>query len=113
MVNQKEYKAAIYASDKINSIKAYKQLEACKVYALDNGYTIIGEFIDVGYSKDDDGRKQFKQMLLMAQDYMYEYVIVYQYDRINTSPLGYQIYEETFSNYGVKIISITEDVEYY
>jgi len=113
MANQKEYRAIIYASDKINSNNAHKQLEACKSYALDNGYTIVGEFIDVGYSKDDDGRKQFKQMLLMSQHYMYEYVIVYQCDRINSTPLGYRIYEEAFSNYEVKIISVTEDIEYY
>ena len=57
------------------------QLKVCYEYAKNNGYTVIGEYIDRAQSGTTDNRLEFQRMISDSDKHTFEGVLVYQLDR--------------------------------
>ena len=57
------------------------QLQTCYEYARNNGYIVIGEYIDRAQSGISDSRLEFQRMISDSDKHTFEGVLVYQLDR--------------------------------
>ena len=57
------------------------QLQTCYEYARNNGYIVIGEYIDRAQSGTSDSRMEFLRMFSVSDKHTFEGVLVYQLDR--------------------------------
>lgn len=75
-----ELKAVIYArysssSQREESIEA--QLNVCNAYAVQNGYMVIGNYIDKAKSGTTDKRPEFQKMIRESKRKQFDIVLVY------------------------------------
>ncbi|UQT47526.1 recombinase family protein [Flavonifractor plautii] len=57
------------------------QLHTCYEYAKNNGYLVVGEYIDRAQSGTTDSRAEFQRMIADSDKHTFEGVLVYQLDR--------------------------------
>ena len=57
------------------------QLHTCYEYAKNNGYLVVGEYIDRAQSGTTDSRAEFQRMIADSDKHIFEGVLVYQLDR--------------------------------
>ena len=57
------------------------QLQVCYEYAKNNGYMVIGEYIDRAQSGTTDNRVEFQRMITDSDRRTFDGVLVYQLDR--------------------------------
>ena len=77
-------KAVIYArfsSDNQREESITAQIRAAKEFCKKNGYQVIKEYTDEAFSARTDDRPAFQQMILDAQDRLFEILVVHKIDR--------------------------------
>ena len=105
--------AVIYArysdsKQKEESIEA--QVKVCHQYAIQQGYTILNEYIDRAISGKTDDRPQFQRMIKDSRKRKFQKVIVYRLDRFSRSILDKEVYKDILSKNDVKLESATENI---
>ena len=101
---------ARYSSLAQNEQSIEGQLDVCKGYAAQNGYNVIGEYIDRALSGRTDDRPEFQQMISDAAQRMFDYVIVYKLDRFARNRYDSVIYKKRLKDCGVKVLSAMEGI---
>ena len=105
--------AVIYArfsshSQREQSIEG--QLKTCYKFAADNGYTVIGEYIDRAQSGTNDNRTEFQRMIADSDKHTFNAVIVYQLDRFARNRYDSAINKAKLKKNGVRVVSARENI---
>ena len=105
--------AVIYArfsshSQREQSIEG--QLKTCYKFAADNGYTVIGEYIDRAQSGTNDNRAEFQRMIADSDKHTFNAVLVYQLDRFARNRYDSAINKAKLKKNGVRVISARENI---
>ena len=100
---------ARYSSSNQTEESIEGQIEYCKRFAAQNGYVIVGEYIDRAISATTDKRPEFQRMIHDAAAHTFQYVIVWKMDRFSRDMDNQFKYEIMLrQEYNVNIISVTE-----
>lgn len=86
------------------------QLKVCYEYAKNNGYTVIGEYIDRAQTGKNDNRVEFQKMLSDSEKHAFEGVLVYQLDRFARNRYDSAINKSKLKKNGVRVISAKENI---
>lgn len=86
------------------------QLQTCYEYARNNGYTVIGEYIDRAQSGTSDSRMEFQRMISDSDKHTFEGVLVYQLDRFARNRYDSAINKAKLKKNGVRVISARENI---
>jgi len=86
------------------------QLQTCYEYAKNNGYTVIGEYIDRAQSGTTDNRVEFQRMISDSEKHTFEGVLVYQFDRFARKRSDSAINKTKLRMNGVRVISAREPI---
>jgi len=86
------------------------QLETCYEYAKNNGYVVIGEYIDRAQSGTTDNRAEFQRMIADSDKHTFEAVLVYQLDRFARNRYDSAINKQRLKKNGVRVISARENI---
>ena len=86
------------------------QLETCHEYAKNNGYVVIGEYIDRAQSGTTDNRSEFQRMIADSDRHTFAAVLVYQLDRFARNRYDSAINKQKLKKNGVRVISARENI---
>ena len=86
------------------------QLHTCYEYAKNNGYLVVGEYIDRAQSGTTDSRAQFQRMIADSDKHTFEGVLVYQLDRFARNRYDSAINKAKLKKNGVRVISARENI---
>src|SRR5699024_10167893 len=86
------------------------QLKICYEYAKNNGYTVVGEYIDRAQSGTTDNRLEFQRMISDSDKHTFEGVLVYQLDRFARNRYDSAINKSKLKKNGVRVISARENI---
>ena len=84
------------------------QLHTCYEYAKNNGYLVVGEYIDRAQSGTTDSRAEFQRMIADSDKHIFEGVLVYQLDRFARNRYDSARYKAALKKNGVKVVSATK-----
>jgi DNA invertase Pin-like site-specific DNA recombinase len=79
------------------------QLRECNEFALRNGITIVGEYIDRAISGKTDDRASFQKMIRDSEKGHWEAVIMYTLDRLGRNRYDLAIYKAKLKKNGVRV----------
>lgn len=107
--------ARVSSEEQIDNFSIDAQLRACRNYAADNGYHVVGEYVDEGRSARTDNiakRPQFRQMLEDASLGLFDVLLVHKLDRFSrnrriTDDCLYRLYKSK-----VGFVSLNENLDY-
>lgn len=106
-------KAVIYARyscEKQTEQSIDGQLDVCTKYANENGFDVVGIYIDRATTATNDNRKEFQQMLADSALRKWEAVIVYKLDRFARNKYDSALNRKKLRDNGVRVISAMEDI---
>lgn len=86
------------------------QLDTCYQYAKNNGYIVVGEYIDRAQSGTTDNRTEFQRMISDSDKHIFEAVLVYQLDRFARNRYDSAINKQRLKKNGVRVISARENI---
>lgn len=119
MEENKEVKAVIYARvSSEEQAKGYSidaQLRACRNFAQEKGWTIVGEYVDEGKSarsEDINKRPQFREMLKAASGRQFDVLVVHKLDRFSRNLMVTLRSFDELSKNSVTFISLSEQIDY-
>ncbi|MCR4392066.1 MAG: recombinase family protein [Candidatus Acetothermia bacterium] len=84
--------------------------EALRKHCVERGHTIVGEFVDDGWSGTTDQRPGFQQMVDFALSHSDELnaILVWSYSRFSRDNLDALLYRDRLAKKGVAVVSISE-----
>lgn len=86
------------------------QLKDCHDFAMREGYTVIGEYIDRAKTARSDQRPEFQRMIKDSSKKQFQYVIVWKLDRFSRNRYDSAIYKGKLKKNGVKVLSAMENI---
>ena len=86
------------------------QLQICYEYAKNNGYTVIGEYIDRAQSGTTDNRAEFQRMIADSSKHTFGGVLVYQLDRFARNRYDSAVNKSILKKNGVRVLSARENI---
>lgn len=86
------------------------QLQTCYEYAKNNGYTVIGEYIDRAQSGTTDNRIEFQRMIADSDRHTFDGVLVYQLDRFARNRFDSAVNKAKLKKNGVRVLSARENI---
>lgn len=106
-------RAVIYA--RYSSLKQTEQsidgqLHACIEYANRNNFVVVNQYIDRAKSGRNSNRPAFQQLLSDSRGDLFDYVLVYQYDRFGRNRREFSENDYILFKNKVRLISVTENV---
>jgi site-specific DNA recombinase len=105
-------RVAIYTrvsrEEQITGYSLDAQLDACRGYALTQGWEIVNEFVEPGLTGTTDKRPAFQAMIQAALDGDFDVVLVHKYDRLNRNRFDAVLYKHMLRGRGVMVISASE-----
>jgi DNA invertase Pin-like site-specific DNA recombinase len=106
-------RAAIYArvSTSNHGQDPQLQLREVREYCDRRGWTIAGEYVDVGISGSKEKRPELDKLLADARRRRFDAVVVYRYDRFARSLRHLVNALEEFRSLGIEFVSIHEGVD--
>jgi DNA invertase Pin-like site-specific DNA recombinase len=87
------------------------QLREFSEYAERRGWTVAGEYVDVGISGAKDRRPELDRLMADARRRRFEAVVVYRYDRFARSLRHLVNALEEFRALGIQFVSLHEGVD--
>jgi len=99
-----------YSSVMQNEQSIEGQLHVAEKYASENGYDIIGHYIDRAISGTSDKRPEFQRMISDSSRGEFEAVLVYKLDRFARNRYDSAIYKKKLRDNGIRVISATEAI---
>jgi DNA invertase Pin-like site-specific DNA recombinase len=104
--------AAIYARvSTTNGQDPDLQLRELREYCQHRGWTVAGEYVDVGISGSKERRPQLDRLLAHAHRRRFDAVVVWRFDRFARSVSHLLRALETFRALGVEFVSLSEQVD--
>ena len=105
--------AAIYArysSDSQNEQSIEGQLRVCEEYAKRNDIIILNTYIDRAMTGRNDNRPDFQRMLKDSSRKVWNFIIVYKFDRFARNRYETAIHKKELKDNGVKVLSAMENI---
>jgi DNA invertase Pin-like site-specific DNA recombinase/uncharacterized small protein (DUF1192 family) len=102
-----------YSSTGQNEQTVEGQIRVCKEWAEQNGYVVVGVYIDKAKSawSDSDKRVEFNKMLADANTGKFQFILVYKFDRFARNRLDSQMHKQRLKKeFGIRVLSATEPV---
>ena len=87
------------------------QLRAMKKFCADNGWKIVGKYVDEAYSATTDKRPQFQQMIADSNKREFDIVLVHKLDRFARNRYDSSLYKQKLRKNGVKLCSVLERLD--
>jgi DNA invertase Pin-like site-specific DNA recombinase len=87
------------------------QLEEIREYAARRGWTVVGEYVDVGISGSKASRPQLDRMIRDAHLRRYDAVVVWKLDRLGRSLKHLVTTIEDLAAYGVSFVSLRDNLD--
>ena len=87
------------------------QLREVREYCDRRGWTVAGEYVDVGISGSKEKRPELDKLLADARRRRFDAVVVYRYDRFARSLRHLVNALEEFRSLGIEFVSIHEGVD--
>ena len=84
------------------------QVKECKAFAEFAGYDVIKVYADRAISGRTDDRPEFLQMIADSAKRMFQYCIVYTFDRFSRDSYASAVYKHKLKANGVKVLSAKE-----
>lgn len=84
------------------------QVRECSYFAEHEGYTILKVYADHAISGRTDDRPQFQQMIEDSHKGIFQYILVYTFDRFSRESYVSAMYKHLLKQNGVKVISAKE-----
>ena len=109
-----EKRAVIYArfsSSRQREESIEGQVRECKYFAEHEGYTILKVYADHAISGRTDDRPQFQQMIEDSHKGIFQYIIVYTFDRFSRDTYESANYKHMLKKNGVRVISAKESTD--
>jgi DNA invertase Pin-like site-specific DNA recombinase len=104
--------AAIYARvSTTNGQDPDLQLRELREYCQHRGWTVAGEYVDVGISGSKERRPQLDLLLAHAHRRRFDAVVVWRFDRFARSVSHLLRALETFRALGIEFVSLSEQVD--
>ena len=112
MMKQTKPKEAViytrFSTDTQTSNSTEYQLEHCRDFCKQNGYKVVDEYIDEGYSGGSADRPEFQRLLRDAKaPHTWSAVVVYNLSRFSREESP-QIYERELNDHGIVLLSTKE-----
>ena len=106
-------KAAIYArvSTSNQGQSPEMQLRELAEYCARRGWTVTGEYVDVGISGTKEKRPELDRLLADAHKRKFDAIVVWKFDRFARSVSHLLRALETFQALGIEFVSLTEGVD--
>ena len=101
---------ARYSSYGQNEQSIEGQLKDCHAYAIREGMTVVGEYIDRARTARSDDRPDFQRMVRDAERRQFQAVLVWKLDRFARNRYDSAIYKAKLKRHGVKVISAMENI---
>ena len=113
ILNHQPVKASLYArvSTSNNGQDPEVQLLELREYCQRRGWTITGEYIDVGISGTKERRPELDRLLADAHRRRFDAVVVWRFDRFARSVSHLLRALETFRALGIDFVSLSEQVD--
>jgi DNA invertase Pin-like site-specific DNA recombinase len=108
-----EMKAAIYArvSTANNGQDPTMQTRELREYCDRRGWTVAGEYVDIGISGTKERRPELDRLLGEAHRRRFDAVVVWRFDRFARSVSHLLRALETFKSLGIEFVSLSEQVD--
>ena len=87
------------------------QLRAMKKFCADNGWKIVGKYVDEAYSATTDKRPQFQQMIADSNKREFDIMLVHKLDRFARNRYDSSLYKQKLRKNGVKLCSVLERLD--
>ena len=88
------------------------QLEACRRFVSDKGWTVEDEFTELGESARTVNRPAFKAMAAMLDDHSgITHLVVHKIDRLARNLADYAAVKARLQKLGIRLVSVTEGME--
>ena len=106
-------KAAIYArvSTANNGQDPTMQTRELREYCDRRGWTVAGEYVDIGISGTKERRPELDRLLGEAHRRRFDAVVVWRFDRFARSVSHLLRALETFKSLGIEFVSLSEQVD--
>lgn len=106
-------KAAIYArvSTANNGQDPMMQTRELREYCERRGWTVAGEYVDIGISGTKEKRPELDRLLGEAHRRRFDAVVVWRFDRFARSVSHLLRALETFKSLGIEFVSLSEQVD--
>jgi DNA invertase Pin-like site-specific DNA recombinase len=106
-------RAAIYArvSTTNNGQDPLVQTREIKEYCPRRGWTIAGEYVDVGISGTKERRPELDRLMADAHRRRFDVIVVWRFDRFARSVSHLLRALETFQTLGIEFVSLSEQLD--
>jgi len=106
-------KAAIYArvSTSNNGQDPTMQTRELREYAERRGWTVAGEYVDIGISGTKEKRPELDRLMADAHRRRFDCVVVWKFDRFARSVSHLLRALETFKAQGIEFVSFSEQMD--
>jgi DNA invertase Pin-like site-specific DNA recombinase len=117
VASQKSYsltsRAAIYARVSTANLgqDAGMQTRELREYCERRGWTVVGEYVDVGISGTKEKRPELDRLMVEAHRRRFETVVVWKFDRFARSVSHLLRALETFRALGIEFVSFSEQLD--
>ena len=103
---------ALYARvSTLNGQNPHLQLDELREYAQRRGWTIAGEYVDLGVSGAKDSRPDLNRMLADAHARKFDAIAVWKLDRLGRSLRHLVTTIEDLNYYGVSFVSLRDNLD--
>ena len=108
-------RAALYArvstEDQVDGYSIDGQIDSTKRYATEHGWSVVGKYVDAGFSARTDERPRFKAMIADAKLGKFDVVLVLKGDRFARNRMHATMYKQLLREAGVRVVAISEPFE--
>jgi DNA invertase Pin-like site-specific DNA recombinase len=106
-------RAAVYArvSTANNGQSPEMQLREIREYCNRRGWTVAGEYVDVGISGAKEKRPELDRLMTDAHRRRFDAVVVWKFDRFARSVSHLLRALETFQTLGIEFVSLSEQMD--
>ena len=101
---------ARYSCDSQTEQSIEGQLRVCQEYAEKHNIQIAETYIDRAISGTTDNRPDFKRMLKDSDKKLWNYVLVYKFDRFSRNKYESVIHKKHLKDNGISVVSAMENI---
>ena len=111
-MNSQVIRIAIYArGSTLNSQNPDLQLAEIREYASRRGWTLVGEYVDLGISGSKESRPELNRMMKDAHRRRFDAVVCWKLDRLGRSLKHLVTTIEDLALYGVSFVSLRDSLD--
>lgn len=104
-------RTAIYARVSTKDQSCELQLRDLRAYCSARGLSLVGEYVDTGYSGAKDSRPELNELVAAARKRKFDAIVVWRFDRFARSTKHLLLALEEFRSLGIQFISYQENID--